>query len=165
MKIFFSLFCLVLSVNVYSQKIIKSNNTKETSWEVLTRMNLNDNCFYSYQRVRKVDNNYSLQLKIMIGRVFAISKDAPLVLTLDDNSTVTLHNTEFNITCAGCGEIGAKSQAQGLEVTYLIAKEDVAKLKQHKVVKVKVYSSDGYLQDAVKAKYSETFNKSINQVE
>ena len=128
MKVLFPLFCLVLSINANAQKITKSNNAKETPWEVLTKMNFNDNCFYSYQKIRKVDNNYSVQLKIMIGRVFSISKDAPLIFTLDDSSKVTLRNTEFNITCAGCGEISAKSQAQGLEVTYSITKEDVDKL-------------------------------------
>ena len=67
------------------------------------------------------------------------------MLKLDNDSIIDLKNLEYSITCTGCGAIGfAGSQIQGTETNYLLNNVQIATLKNHRVVKIRFYTNDGF---------------------
>jgi hypothetical protein len=99
----------------------------------------------------------------MRDKVFSIDKDMQIMFKLDNGDIVTLNNLKFTVTCNGCGATGfVGSQAEGIDVRYPITKEQVEKLKAGKIVKVRVYTGDGYIDQDIKDKNAEKVTASLN---
>jgi hypothetical protein len=140
-----------------------NNSIKRTSWETLN-MSMD---FTAYYRISSINNQKYFDLKLMIGaKVFSINKDQELMFKLENGEFVKLPNLEYSITCTGCGAIGfSGSQAQGAKIMYPIDDAQFEMLKNNTVVKVRIYTSDGYVEDETKEKYAIKMQKAIKLVE
>ena len=134
------------------------NSVKRTSWETLCSSSVANAHF----RVSLINEYKTFDLKLMINKVFSIDKDQELMLKLANGDVVKLQNLKYTITCNGCGATGfVGSEAEGIQVDYPLDKDQVEQLKANKVVKVRIYTNDGYVEDDVKDKNAEKIIKSL----
>jgi hypothetical protein len=164
-----TLLILIILVNITLRSIAQkleenkkddftNDSIKHTSWETFcSSFTIN-----SHFRMSQINNQKTFDVKIMLDKMFFIDEDAKMMLKLASGEVVTLQNLKAAKTCSGCGAIGFRgSEAPGIEVVYPMTKEDVEKLKANKVVKVRIYTSLGYLEEDVKDKNSEKIGKSL----
>lgn len=171
MKKYVLTLCILLTVaslRSFAQKLeenkkdeFSNKSIKRTSWETLYKT-LTTESHFSFS---KVDTSAFIHVKLMIGNVFSIDKDQELMLKLDNGDIVKLLNTKFEVTCEGCGAVGfIGSGAQGLDVAYWIAKDQLDKLKAHKVVKVRIYTNEGYIEQDIKDKNANKITACVNLI-
>ena len=169
MKKIFSILILLSSVQSFAQKIVENkideftkHSVKRTSWDGLTRIGgLND----SFTRLEKIEDTYWLNLKMMSSNVNSINKDAELMLMTVTDSIVTLYNHEFQITCTGCGSIGlVGSSGQGFNISFLISEDKVEYLMKNAVKKIRIYTTDGYIDKEVPEKNQKKFMKQLELI-
>lgn len=104
---------------------------------------------------RKVDSTVMLQVKMMMNQIFSVKEGGMFMLKLVNGEVVTLYNPEFTITCRGCGARGfSGSGAEGISLTFYLNNEQVDKLKKNQVSKIRLYTSEGYIEDEIKEKYA-----------
>ena len=140
-----------------------NNSVKRTSWETLN-MTMT---FSGYFRISRINDNNYFDLKLMLGgSVFSIDKDQQIMFKLDNGEFVKLSNLEYRITCTGCGAKGfSGSSAQGIKVSYPIDKEQFEQLRNNTVVKIRIYTNDGYVEDDTKEKHAKKIPAALKLVE
>ncbi len=163
-------FLLLLSKPIAAQTLADNkideftNDTiARTSWEHLNYSMK----FTAFFRITRINDNVQFDLKLMLGSgaVFAIDKDQEIMFKLDCGEFVKLQNSAYTITCTGCGAKGfAGSGAQGIKTSYFISKEELTKLRNYKVVKMRIYTTDGYLEADVKSGTAEKISKAIKLI-
>jgi len=161
------LFC-VTSLQVFAQKLeenkkddFSNKSIKRTSWETLYKT-LSTESHFSFS---KVDSSAFINVKMMIGKVFSIDKGDELMLKLDNGDIVKLTCIAYEVTCNGCGAVGLiGSQAEGLNVAYWLSKDQLDKLKTHKIVKVRINTTDGYVEQDIKEKNANKIITCINLI-
>jgi hypothetical protein len=128
---------------------------KETSWQILNKKS----ALYSYVRFRKVDSTIYFVFKMMIGNtVYSVDKGEVLYLKFADEEIIKLSNTQYQLTTYGAGATGlAGSKMLGVELTCIISQEILSKMVEKTLAKVRVYTSDGYVEAEVKEKQAENF--------
>lgn len=136
---------------------------KRTSWETLNQTM----AFAAYFRISRINDQDYFDLKLMIGvSVFSIEKDQEIMLKLSNGEIVKLPNCKYAITCKGCGANGlAGSSSEGIQVSYLLNKENFEKIKNSPVAKIRIYTNDGYVEEECKEKYASKILKAINLIE
>jgi hypothetical protein len=136
-----------------------NNKVKRTSWETVNETM----SFSAYFRISQINSDTFFDLKLMIGgKVFSVKKDQELMFKLENGEVVKLANLEYTITCKGCGARGfIGSAAEGAKMSYLIDKDQLEKLKTSKVVKLRIYTSDGYVENDIKEKNSKKIQTAI----
>lgn len=135
------------------------NMIKRTSWENLfTTMTAN-----AFFRISLDGDNESFDFKYQDGSVFSIDKDQELLLKLDNGDVVTLKNYQYTTTCKGCGARGfTGSSAEGIQVLYLLSKDQITQLKAHKIVKVRINTVEGFFDHDVKDKNAVKIQDCLN---
>lgn len=160
---------LTLAQTLEENKVDEFTNdsVKRTSWETLNKTM----SFTAFYRISRVNDNNFLELKLMINegtklKTFSIGKEQEIMFKLENGEVVKLANLEYAITCTGCGARGfGGSTGQGIQVTYLMGKEEFDKLKNNAVVKVRIYTSDGYVEETIKEKNSKKIPIMLKLVE
>ena len=164
--LFAILFCI--AANSFGQKLDENNvdgftkkSIKRTSWESLFATAGSGQAHY---RFSVVDTSETFDLRYnQNSKIFGISEGLQFMFQLDNGDIVTLINPSFVITCTGCGATGMNgSGAEGIQVFYPISKQQSDKLKAGKVVKVRIYTNDGYIEEDVKDKNAEKITASLN---
>ena len=140
-----------------------NNSVKRTSWESIN-MTMKFTAFF---RVSRINDNTYLDLKMMIGTgVFSIGKGQEFMIKLSDGSIVKLANSEFTVTCRGCGAKGLSgSDAQGIQVFYPINTEQIEQLKNGTGTELRIYTKDGYVENDMKAKNYNKIVRALSLVE
>ncbi|MES2239695.1 MAG: hypothetical protein V4497_05480 [Bacteroidota bacterium] len=175
MKKIISLLLLFVSVYSFSQSLdedkideFKKVHIKKTSWETLHSFSKG---FVANYRIEKIDSSTAIHLKIMAGngmkpKVFSIPQNSEIIFKLDNEEMVSLFSMSNEITCTGCGAIGINgSAAQGISTRYILDISSINKLLNNKVVKIRIYSNDGYFEDDIKEKRANELIKSIELVQ
>jgi len=142
-----------------------NNKVMRTSWETL-----NISWKYTgYFRISQINETMYFDLKMSIaeglskGRIFSIGEGQEIMFKIESGEIIKLKNLKHEVTCIGCGAIGyAGSAGYGLSVSFLLSKENAEKLKNNKVVKIRIYTSDGYVEDDTKLKHAEKIISSLN---
>ena len=169
MKILF-IIAVLITPKSFSQKLQENKiddftkkSIKSTSYETI---NYNNN-FMGYIKLRKVDDRSFLYLKMMLsGSVFAVEEGDKLMMITDTDSILTLNNSEFKISCEGCGAKGMLGSAlQGVELRYEISNPTLAYLSENKIKKMRIYTKDGYVEDKIKEKNASIFMKLIKLIQ
>lgn len=149
-------YCNAQSLEKNEVDEFTGNRVKKTSYEVLVQ-NFKLNAFVSVMSIN--DSSVFLDLKLMLGSgsVHAIDKDAILYLKMADDSIIELRNTEYSISCRGCGARGfSGSNAQGSKTSYLVAKWHIEKFRSSAIAKFRLYTTDGYIESGVNNNRSST---------
>ena len=157
--------CLLAHQPTYSQSLeedkvdeFTGNSIKRTSWEILNQTMK----FNAFTRISEINGNVYLDLKLMTGKVFAIDEGDEFMLKLNNDEILKLQNLKYEITCTGCGARGySGSQAQGLSVVYLLSKDQIDKLLEFGIMKIRIYTTDGYLEEDLKTKNSNVLMNSL----
>lgn len=161
-KIILILMIIINTNYTCGQELIKNEvdeftgkTVKETSWETLNKKSK----LYSYVRFRKVDSTIYFVFKMMIGnKVYSVDKGEVLYLKFADEEVVKISNSEYQLTTYGAGATGlAGSKMLGVELTCIINQEILSKLEEKTLAKVRVYTSDGYVEGEVNEKQAEKF--------
>jgi hypothetical protein len=98
-----------------------------------------------------LDSNYYIHFKIIIGNVFAINKGENIFLKLDDDQIIKLNVSEYEIS--GRGEVSVKSygtESQGLYVRCFLSKDNIKLIKENKISKTRIMTTQGYVEDDIK---------------
>ncbi|MDJ1493333.1 hypothetical protein QNI19_10360 [Cytophagaceae bacterium DM2B3-1] len=170
-KTFILLAIMTLGIisQVHSQileenKVDDSTHTKiqRTSWETLN-MTLR---FNSYFRISRINEQTYLDLKMMIGSAFSIKEQDEIIFKLSNGEFIKLLNLKDAKTCIGCGARGFNgSIAPGIEVSYILEKEQLEKLKNNTAVKITVYTNRGYVEEKVKEKNGKKISMALKLIE
>lgn len=170
MKLIYVFILTFFTQSVFSQTLVENKvdeftktSVKRTSWDVICAKS----GLYVYSRASKLNESRIITLRIMMGTsVFSIRKDAKLMLKLSNDSIVTLYNSEYALSCRGCGSINIVGYNNpGVSVDYFISKTDYQTLLESRVVKLRVYASDGYSEGDIKKKNSEEIYKQLKLIE
>lgn len=151
---------LLLCLNSFAQKLVTNKKdeftgryVKETSVEILSHPFKMSGYSYDF-RFKSVDTDIYLNLKIMSisNSVFAIKDGNVLMLKMGNDSILKLSNSEYTISQSGKGASGIVGSAcQGVSLYFPLSKEDIETIKNTKIVKVRLYTTDGYTEQVVKA--------------
>lgn len=170
-KISLILVLSLVSLCVFSQKLEENkvdeftkHSVKRTSWEHLVQnMKMNANV-----RVSKIDaNSLFFEFKYFGSTVsiFSVKKGNNIMLKLDNDSIVTLQTIDDQISEKGAGAIGfGGSGAYGISLTCSVDKKSFEILSNHKVVKFRFYTNDGYIEEEVGPKKQDLISKEFQLV-
>jgi hypothetical protein len=151
-------FCQTIVENKKDE--FTGNSIIRTSWETI-QSNFH---FTGYFRISRINDHIYFDLKMILGSggVFAINKDDQLMFKLENDSIITLYNLEYALTCSGCGAISlAGSSAQGIKTSYSLSEQNVEELKKFKIVKWRIYTTNGYVEDEIKEKKQELIRNAL----
>ncbi|MDR0509755.1 MAG: hypothetical protein LBH06_01510 [Rikenellaceae bacterium] len=144
----------------------KGYKVVETSWDWLLRPIAIKQPICAYFRIRRINDDYYFGLKIMLtsGQVFAIEKAAEIIFILDDGSKYTINSTSYEVSSKGAGAIGLSgSGAQGINIQYLsVLDPNFSILAEKKVKKMRIYTTDGYLEDDIPEKGASNLQTALN---
>lgn len=171
MRLIVLCFIMVLAGNASAQTIERDEideftgaAIKETSWEYLLPP-LSQNVHF---KVRSVDGMYYFHLKYMDKtgeQVLSVDKDDELMLKLENGEIAKLNNTEYTISCIGCGAVGwPGSSGMGIHIIYNIEGSEFARLLNSKIVKMRFYTNSGYIERDIKSKYAEMVQLSLDLI-
>jgi hypothetical protein len=142
-------------------------SVKRTSWEYFTRGMKNKTS--SYFRISKLDSTYYFDLKIALqpSKVFSISDGEKIMLMLDDKTVYKLDNLEYTVSSTGAGAIGLSGSGMyGVNISCISAEDrNFEKLKTNLITKVRIYTTDGYVEDEVKEDFAKKVMTAISLVE
>ena len=151
---------LSIAQTIVENKIDEFTNHKivRSSWETL-----NISWKYTgYFRISQINETMYFDLKMGIaegmskGKIFSIGENQEIMFKIESGEIIKLKNLRHEVTCIGCGAIGhAGSGGYGLSVSFVLPKENAEKLKNNKVVKIRIYTTDGYVEDDTKEKHAE----------
>lgn len=169
-------FCLLIisalcsTQTLFAQKLKENkvdeftkNSVKRTSWETLTT-NMQFTAQYRLSQINK-DKLFDFKI-IQGGKVLGMKKGEEMMLKLENGEIVTLTSLESATSCVGCGSTNiVGSAAQGISVTYSLSDEAYSKLTGNKVDKVRIYTTDGYLEKEVKDKAANTLQTTLSLIQ
>ncbi|MDB5274068.1 MAG: hypothetical protein JWO58_2435 [Chitinophagaceae bacterium] len=156
--------CFGQSLEENQKDAFTKRQIKRTSWETLS-MSMD---FTAYYRISKIDSTIYFDLKMMIasGSVFAINKGQEIMFKLTNGEIVKSGSLEYAITCTGCGAKGyVGSAAQGIDISYLLDSTQINLLKNNVVEKVRIYTTDGYVEHIIKSGAYTKLKKSLSLIE
>ncbi len=158
LKVVFLMLIMVVSNTAFSQKIAEDyvdEFTKDkiirTSWEkAISKSDIG-----AYIRFERKNDTLRFNFKFMLLSVFSMPPGENLMIMLDNTEVIKLTNTDYHVSCIGCGATGfAGSKLPGLDLLWNVDKEFVGKLKNHKIKKIRIYLRDGYMEEEVKEKFA-----------
>lgn len=173
LKLFYMKWLLILAflfpVACLSQELI-INKTDEftkakivrTSWEPLTRKQ----SFYCFVQAGKLNNDHVLAFKINLRRVFSIHEGDAIFLKLANDTIVTLRSTKSKISCRGCAEVGlTTAYMDGIELSIPIAPDIYELLTQSPLVKIRINTTGGYIEEEIKEKAGQVIINELKLVQ
>lgn len=147
---------LLLCSNVFAQKLITDktdeftgNKVKETSVENLAQPLSGIAYRFSF---RKINDKLYFNLRVIShGSVFAI-KDGEVLMLKTADSVIKLSNTEYAISKKGGAGGGlSSSYSEGVSLYFKLDNESIELIKSKPIIKVRLYTTDGYAEQDVKA--------------
>jgi hypothetical protein len=88
------------------------------------------------------------------------------MLKLDNDSVLTLNNPKYEIACRGCGAINLiGSEGYGVHIKIPLESDQIDYLIDHKIMKMRIYTTDGYVEGDVKDKFSDIIAKEFKLIQ
>ena len=119
----------------------------------------------------QIGEQYFINMKMgssLLGNgtgIFSINKDDALMLRLSNGAVFELLSPKYITTCKGCGSSGFMgSLAHGILVNYPISEKNLFFLKSQRITKIRIYTSERYLEAKVSKSKSRKFSKGINLI-
>lgn len=140
-------------------------SVKRTSYEPL----IQNGKWYLFFRVSKINGTEYLDMKMIYyknNKYQIIRQGMQVMVLLQDDSVINLSNIETATSCRGCGARGLSgSGALGIAVNYLVHPDDHRALKSLPIKKIRIYTTDGYIEDEIKDKRSDLLIQLLSLVE
>ncbi len=164
------LLFLFISSFAFAQKIEKDYKDEFTGSQIIKSdweyLNNASKGFSAKFRLSKIDDLHYLDLKMMIGsshpKVFSIHEGDKLMFKLSSDVIIELPSLSSEVTCTGSGSTSlVGSAAQGINISYSITEEQFQQLKSTPVAKLRIYTTDGYVENDVKEKHAKTIQKTF----
>jgi hypothetical protein len=148
-------FMTFVASTVFSQKISKNivddftgGKVIYTSWETLNMGNFGTN--HLFFRFRYENNMVYFHLKWITDGVTSVNKDANIIFKFNNDSICTLHSLSYTLAERGGGAVGISMSAMmGLDLIY-VGNEMNLFLTDHYVSKIRIYTTDGYVDMNIK---------------
>ena len=168
-KLLFIMAFLFLGMGVsFGQKIKKKeidkftkNEIIETSTETLYAVNfMASGWIYRFEfQLRRVNGEYSMPANILMQEMVKYTEDDGVTFLLDNDETVFLKTSYTGI--------GADCFAKGynFSTSFLLSKDDVEKLKRHKITNVRVSYMGGHYDRELKKNKQELVKDMLNLFE
>lgn len=168
-KLLFIMAFLFLGMGVsFGQKIKKKeidkftkNEIIETSTETLYAVNfMASGWIYRFEfQLRRVNGEYSMPANILMQEMVKYTEDDGVTFLLDNDETVFLKTSYTGI--------GVDSFAKGynFSTSFLLSKDDVEKLKRHKITNVRVSYMGGHYDRELKKNKQELVKDMLNLFE
>jgi hypothetical protein len=169
--LFLLLFSIPMSSICFGQKL-KENKVDEFTGRVIKRTSLEyivneqpifGNPFILGVQVERIDDLVVLKVELQLSSVFSIRKDQNLMLKLEEDKMVTLKNNEYVIS-------DRYGDRQIAHINYVIGyinedSETLNLIKNYKAAKLRIYTSDGYIDKEIKEKNQDIIKKCVELVE
>jgi len=158
---------LLIPLLASSQKI-KTNETDEftgktvieTSWDMIAILKYN---FFS--RVSQIDDTRFLEIKCQTG-ICTVREDHDLMLKLDNGEVITLNPISSEVSCRGCGAKGLSgSEMYGVQLSFVLSPVQYTQLMTRKLVKIRLYTNDGYCESKVPSARAPKLQKQLKLVQ
>ena len=149
-----SLFFLLFPFFAGAQKIAE-NKVDDFTHAKIRRTTWNDLDFkfsgpmIVRTRINQIDSLYYLEVKYMCHGACSMRQGDVFMLKFSSDSIISLPNPELKLSCIGCGSTGLMgSNALGLDLSFNITHEQIKYFSENKIVKIRLYLSDGYNEDS-----------------
>jgi len=149
---------LFICSNAFAQKLITDKTdeftgkkVKETSVENLAQPFKMNGFAYKFS-FKKVNDDLYFNLRIMSlsNSVFAI-KDGEVLMLKTADTVIKLSNIEYVISKKGGAGGGlSSSYSEGVSIYFPLSKESAELIKQKEIIKIRLYTTDGYSEQDVK---------------
>lgn len=161
------LIILLLPAFCSAQKITEKKtddfthlSVKRTSWDFVVYKF--GGSFVFRTRISQIEGSVFLDVKYVCSGSSAciMPEGNVMMLKLSNDSILSFRNTKTVLSCNGCGSTGvAFSERQGLDLTFPTTRDVLQYLSENKLVKVRLYLQDGYVEDSVPSGSSQTMAK------
>jgi len=165
-----ALLLILFSTSLFAQKIKKrevdkftKNKVVKTSWETINA----DLKFTCSIRGTKINESYYLDFKIMMGMggVFAVPDGESIMLLLENEEVIKIHNPEHTISSVGAGATGMMgSGSDGVFLSCKVAQEQLESIAKSNITKVRIYTTDGYVEANINNRKAKKANKVIDLI-
>lgn len=168
MKTLFIVFIVFINYS-YGQSLAENkideftkNKVIRTSWEPFCR----NPKLLSYISTSRINNDIFLSLKFMGNTgIFSVNEGNEMMLKLSNDSIISLRALKYAISCRGCGSVTiVGTDLQGVNVDYKINEKQFSDLLANKVIKIRIYTADGYFESDIKEKFAQTFIKELELI-
>jgi hypothetical protein len=165
------LFCFHLKLD--AQKLIENEfdefekiNIKKTSWCSLMKRPGSARPYRAEFQLCKKDTLVYLKVKMMLNnKVYSISKGDKISFLLENENVVSLYSNEYTVAGIGDGAVGYGGSANyGTETNYIITKENIKNLYSSIIKKIRIETSDGYIDEIDKRKVDLHLKKCLELV-
>jgi len=155
MKYYITIAILFVSIICKAQKLAENKTDeftksviKRTDWTSFTKKNGSNRPFRSDFRISKIDENIYFELKMMLNdKVYSVKEGDEIMFLMEDESVISIKNISYTLTSHGEGATGYGGSANlGTHTKYLVSDENVKKLSEGKIKKIRVYTSLGYFE-------------------
>lgn len=159
------LFLVFAPLFAVSQRIAENkvdefthNMVKRTTWDLLAyKFN---GSMYAHTRISLINKDYFLQLRYLCRSGCAIGEGGRFMLKLDNDSIITLVSIKSEIACTGCGATGlVGAGVLGLDLSFTATEEQIRYVAVHRVVKARLYLSDGYVEASIGSGYAKNLGR------
>ena len=162
-----ALLLILFSTNLFAQKIkqreideFTKNKVVRTSWETIN----SDLKFTCSIRGTIINDSYYLDFKIMMGMggVFAIPDGESIMLLLENEEVIKIHNPEHTISSVGEGATGMMgSGSDGVFLSCKVAHEQLKSISASNISKVRIYTTDGYVESDINKRKAKKAKKLV----
>jgi hypothetical protein len=139
------------------------NSVKRTSWEPISKIGK----IYGHVRGSKINDQFYLDLKCILdgGNVVGIKEGPVVMLKMNTDSVITLINQKHIVSCKGCGSINIiGSDGYGVELNLPLTNDQVEYLTKNTATKIRIYTTDGYIESDIKEKFQDNIKNVLQMV-
>ena len=170
MKLLGLLLFLTVSSNAFCQSIARNERDDltgvkvvYTEWEILA----NSRGVTYFYRINVIDRKpiLDLQIKVVFGNLWTVSKGSPFVLQLANDSIVKLETLESSVSYHGAGQLGLWGYHDANTLSsFTLSNESINAIIDQDLVLFKIGTSEGYLTEPMRKKHKKRLSNTLKML-
>lgn len=167
------LLAAVISCGLNAQKLQENKIdeftkalVRRTNWIDLHKKKGSWRPHKSVYQVERVNNTININVKMMLNNtVYSVNEGDAMMFLMTDGTVVTLKNKTYQLTTYGVGAPGyVGSDNLGTECKYEVTNEDIKLIQSGIIKKIRIYTSQGYVEQNDDENVSKTLKKALDLV-